>query len=204
MACGGYGGLFSALYSSFVLDVKTTTTEVKIPFITEKSTAEFVLNCALQFTIFIHGCASYIGIECAMAILENFAKVSTEIIRNEIVQMNDSNKRKELSEFQLRTLFKNILLQLHDFDRCVMLRFKSFFLILDNPFKYELILWIWISPSVYSSYLIRIRESLYWRTFFTPFLYTYSIAMSIFCQFSVSKTYFATGNYFQPSCFIIL
>lgn len=36
-----------------------------------------------------------------------------------------------------------------------------------------------------SSYAIGVSEFSYWQTWFTPVLFTYSIGMSIFCQFAV-------------------
>lgn len=136
---GAFVGIFGTLYSSFVLDVKTTTTEFKIPFIAENSTAEFALNLAMQFIVFVHGLGIYYGIECTMSIFENFTTVSAELIRNELMQMNGSNERKKLSELQLRALLRNILLQSQDFDRYVMLRFKSISVTFGLS-KYELLL----------------------------------------------------------------
>lgn len=119
IAFGGYTALSAVLYASFIMDRRTTTTEVAFPFITKKSADEYVLNCALMFSIFIHAFFLYLGMETVMSIFENVTTVSTELIRNEILQMDSSHERNELSNSQLRAVFKNILLQTNDFDRCV-------------------------------------------------------------------------------------
>lgn len=119
MTFGASGSAFSSCYSSFALGVKTTTVEFKFPFVAEKSATEFYINLVMQTIILFHGAFIYVGIEIGMEIFENFTAVSTKLIQNELIQIDDKNERRELSETQLRFLFRNILLQSSDCDRCV-------------------------------------------------------------------------------------
>lgn len=52
MFSGGLGSVVIPLYSALVLGVKTTSIQVKYPFIVEKSSIEFYMNIALQLMVF--------------------------------------------------------------------------------------------------------------------------------------------------------
>lgn len=117
IAGGGFLGGFSTIYASFWMDNKTTTTAVKIPFIDEKSDEEFYLNFLLQWTIFVHACFLYFGIEITMTLFENFATVSPKLIHLELIESIKMYEKKELSEPQLCIAFKNAIVQSLDYDR---------------------------------------------------------------------------------------
>lgn len=117
MSIGGVSAYSGAVYSSFVLGVKTTTTETKIPFVNENSTSEYYLNLLLQSTIFCHALFIYFGIEIMMLIFENVAAISPKLIQYELERLREMNQDKQLSKAQLRLTFKNIIVQSLDFDR---------------------------------------------------------------------------------------
>lgn len=120
LAFGACGAVFPPIYSSFAMGVKTTTIEAKLPFINDKSMTEFYINCALELIVFFHGTLIYLGSECTTTIFENFTAVSTKLIENELLEIDsDNSEPREMSKLQLRSLFRNILLQARDFDRCV-------------------------------------------------------------------------------------
>lgn len=56
------------LYGYFVLGVKTTTTDMRIPFADEGSNDEFIWNLLLQSTIAFHAILLYFGLEVFMAL----------------------------------------------------------------------------------------------------------------------------------------
>lgn len=120
LAFGACGAAFPSIYSAFVLGVKTTTIEIKFPFVVEKSMTEFYINCILELVTFFHGTLIYLGSECTMTIFENFTAVSTKLIENGLLEIDaDNSEQKETPELQMRFLFRNILLQSRDFDWCV-------------------------------------------------------------------------------------
>lgn len=114
MIFGALSAYSGAVYSSFVLGVKTTTTETKIPFVDENSTVEFYLNLLLQTTIVSHAFFLFVGIEIMMLIFANVAPISPKLIQNEFEQLREMEK---LSKIQLRLTFRNIVAQSLDFDR---------------------------------------------------------------------------------------
>lgn len=117
---GGFACVLSALYASLFLGNKTTTTQVKFPFI-EDENMEFYLNSVLQVICVTNGFFLYTGIEVAMTIFENFATLSPKLIQNDFAHVIDIYEQKKLTEPQLRILFKNILVQSLDYDRFVFI-----------------------------------------------------------------------------------
>lgn len=120
MYIGAWGGILPTLYLSFVMDEKTTTIELKYPFIAEKSSTEFYMNLTLQWIVYLHSTCIYFGIELLMLIFENFAGLSSKLIRNDLIEMNNSTERRKISKLQLRSAFRSIFLQFRDCDRYCM------------------------------------------------------------------------------------
>lgn len=83
---GGTSGVSRPAYVFIDQGIKTTTTEVKFPFIDEKSDTEFIVNLILQWTILIHGFFVYVGIEIMMLLIENVAIVVPKLTEHEFRQ----------------------------------------------------------------------------------------------------------------------
>lgn len=86
LSMGGTSGVSRPAYVFIDRGIKTTTTEVKFPFIDEKSDTEFILNLILQWTILIHGFFVYVGIEIMMLLIENVAIVVPKLTEHEFRQ----------------------------------------------------------------------------------------------------------------------
>lgn len=114
------GGASAEILPAYVFidqGIKTTTTEVKFPFIDEKSDTEFILNLILQLTILIHGFFVYVGIEIMMMLIENVAIVIPKLTDHEFRQSIEKYEQNEISKHQLRLEFRNIVVQCLDYDR---------------------------------------------------------------------------------------
>lgn len=117
---GAFAAVFSAQYASFFKDNKTTTFDLKFPFV-DNENVEFFLNYSLQtFALFV-GTFLYTGIEVAMIIFENFATLVPNLICNEFAQIIDMYEQKQLTEPKLRAAFKNTLVMSLDYERYVFI-----------------------------------------------------------------------------------
>lgn len=117
---GGFGAGFSALYASFILDNKTSTTELKIPFVDDEN-VEVLSNYFLQSMFVLMAFFVYYGIEMAMTIFESYVSVAPELIHNEFCQLIEMYEQKQLTESQLRAAFKNALIMVLDYQRYVFM-----------------------------------------------------------------------------------
>lgn len=117
MCCGGYGYAFSTFYASFALNNKTTITACTIPFVEAKSDEEFYWNLALQMLIFYHAFFIYLGIETTMNLFENFATLSPKLIQLELTDYLTAYEQKKLSEAEMLISFKNISIEIVDYQR---------------------------------------------------------------------------------------
>lgn len=117
MIIGGFTCAFSTLYASFWMGKRTTTVDVKFPFVQEKSDEEFWFNFALQWIIFINGLFLYFGIEITMNLFEDFAKISPKVIHLEFIDTMKKCEQKELYDEQLRITFKNGIMLVTDYQR---------------------------------------------------------------------------------------
>lgn len=122
MILAGYGYAASSLYASYWKGNKTTIIAAKIPFVEEKSSAEYHLNLILMYIMFFHGSFVYLGGETTMTLFENFATVSPKLIHLELTECVAAYERKELSEAQLRLAFKNVSIQILDYERYFLLK----------------------------------------------------------------------------------
>lgn len=95
--------------------IKTSTTELRIPFTEPGSNAEFIINVILQFNIYLHGATVYIGLEIMVSIFENVMMLTPQLVRFELKKLSIKQENKELSDQQVSACFKNILKQVLDF-----------------------------------------------------------------------------------------
>lgn len=125
----GFASVFSAEYATFFLNNKTTTTELKFPFIDDEN-MEFYLNSIIQLISVCNGFLLYTGVEVAMTIFENFATLLPKLLYNEFAQKVDMYEQKQLTKPQLRILFKNALVLPMEHNRYV-------FNLFDIPFSFD-------------------------------------------------------------------
>lgn len=121
--CGGIAAVFSAQYATFVMNHKTTTFELKYPFVDDEN-MEFLLNFLFQSIALFLGCVLYTGVEVAMTIFENFAAVTPKLIYHELAQLIEMYEQKQLTKSQLRVSFKNTLVMSLDYVRYVFVLFS--------------------------------------------------------------------------------
>lgn len=91
--------------------VKSTITELKFPFIEEKSNDEFIGNVAVQIGIGGIGLLAYTGIEIAVGLLDDVASISPKLVKNELKKFDALVKSKRLNELQIQYIFRNIVKQ---------------------------------------------------------------------------------------------
>lgn len=96
--------------------IKTTTTEVRIPFTEPESNAEFIVNLIIQFNISIHGMFGYIGMEVWMSLVENIVNISPALFKLEMKQISQQYKSKSISKSHMRSIFRNLIQQSTDID----------------------------------------------------------------------------------------
>lgn len=94
--------------------IKTTVTELKLPFIDENSDAEFIGNLLFQSVIVGHGFAGYVGLEVGMDICTDFVSVSQKLFKFRLLILDDQHE--EISLTELPKLVKNVIEQVRTYD----------------------------------------------------------------------------------------
>lgn len=111
-------GVTGPAYALLFYNIKTTTIEVKLPFVDEKSDAEYLGNMLLQGMIAGHGIIGYIGIEVAMVLFSDVVTISSKIVEHELWTLSEDIEKEKLNK-QLSLRFRNIVRQALDADECV-------------------------------------------------------------------------------------
>lgn len=93
----------------FFYGIRTTTTELKFPFVTEKSDGEFVGNVLIQACLGGVGMLAYTSLEVVMAFIDNFANVYPKLIENELRELGDKVKKEKPTESQIGPSFGRIM-----------------------------------------------------------------------------------------------
>lgn len=96
-------------YGLIVKGIKTTTTELKFPFIAAKSIAEYISNVIVQCMIGIIGVTVFVGIEIAMNLIDDCATISPKLVKYELQKLSTMIENNSLTEKQLKNIFKGIL-----------------------------------------------------------------------------------------------
>lgn len=91
--------------------VRSTATELKFPFIEEKSNNEFLGNVAVQIGLCGFGMLAYTGIEIAMGLLDDVISISPRLVVNELKNLDAMVKSKRLNDLQIHYTFRNIVKQ---------------------------------------------------------------------------------------------
>lgn len=94
-----------------------STTELRIPFVTEGSTLEFVMNLLLQLNIYVHGITMYIGIEVLVSIIENIVTILPKLVKYDLRKLISNQNLKKFSEHQSRVYFTNIVHEILDSEK---------------------------------------------------------------------------------------
>lgn len=177
LAASQIGPLFAYISEG----LKTTTLCFRIPFTEAGSDAEFIVNLILQFNLCFFGGLGYLGLEVWMSLVENTVLVSPAIFKLKMKRLCEQYKSKSITEFEMRSTFKNLAIQSTDADEWVFVHCNARSCIdhLKNIFNL-----------IDCSYTAEVSDMLYSRTLLTPILFTYVIGMSIFCQFSVNSFWF--------------
>lgn len=110
-------GMIRLLYANIFLGIKTTVTELKIPFIEAHSDDEFAINFVLQSLMLLYALLGYIGMEVAMelTILPGYA--TPKLVEHEFKKFDKMVEKSCSDEMQVRLTFRNILLQMMDYDK---------------------------------------------------------------------------------------
>lgn len=106
----GYGAVAGPIYVYFAEGIKTTAIQVKIPFVEENPNMEYTINLLFQFVVLFAGTFTYWSMEVAMAIFGDVIKVTPKLIKHH--RLNN-----EISEIQLRFVFKDIMKQILDYEK---------------------------------------------------------------------------------------
>lgn len=108
--------ILGPVHAYYYHGIKSSTIDVKIPFV-EDSNTEFMINITAQFIIFFHGCMVYTGLEIAMDIFKDFAKISPKLIKLRLDELCKMIEIGELSEAKNYFTFKDIVKQTIDCDK---------------------------------------------------------------------------------------
>lgn len=113
----GYGAVAGPIYVYFAEGIKTTAIQVKIPFVEENPNMEYTINLLFQFVVLFAGTFTYWSMEVAMAIFGDVIKVTPKLIKHRLNELLEMYKNNEISEIQLRSVFKDIMKQILDYEK---------------------------------------------------------------------------------------
>lgn len=97
--------------------IKTTTIQVVFPLVEEHSDLEFMMNVILMLIGYLSGFPIYLGMEIAMNMFTDIAKISPKLIELRLRELDEMIGRKEVSEAQVRYIFTDIVKQSTDHDK---------------------------------------------------------------------------------------
>lgn len=111
------GGIFASftlcligpLHAYFVHGIKSTTTEIRLPFCEPKSDAEFLANLFLQTVIATHGIFGYVVIEVFLTLFENVVTIAPRLVKRELTQAIQLYEEKSISELELHRRIRRIV-----------------------------------------------------------------------------------------------
>lgn len=104
------------IYAYITDGIKTTTTDLRIPFTELGSNTELIVNLIIQFIIGIHSGITMVSMESFLSLVENVVLTSPQIFKVEMNRLCKQYKSKSISEFQMRTWFRNLVELSNDAD----------------------------------------------------------------------------------------
>lgn len=88
---------------------RTTLTDLKYPFVAEKSDTEFFLNAFLQAAVVILGGLAYVSIEIVMGLAHDIASISPKLTNYELRKFRNMMKNKKITKAQKDAALKHIV-----------------------------------------------------------------------------------------------
>lgn len=104
-------------YQVFSHGIRTTALQVKLPFIEEKSNAEFLGDFILQCIILGHGLLGYVGLEVGIETPTDFILISQKLLEYRLKKMDDQQEIEPLTHSQLFSVLRNVVQRIHDYDK---------------------------------------------------------------------------------------
>lgn len=143
------------------------------PFCDKGSTAELYFNMIYTSVItFVTVCGAF-SIQFTCAIVCNTIDVTTDITILELDELSELLEQNHLADIEIQMGFKRAIRQILRTDKCVT--FLLFFF--EN----------YIKINIDTRFVRDYRAWSYWYTFISPYVLTYSIALSIYTQYIVSQ-----------------
>lgn len=109
-------GLFKMHYAMIFMGIKTTSVEVKLPFIEENSNNEFALNYLFQTIVFSFGLCVFFVVETSMELCMLVIAISPKLIAFEFRKMDENIEKGQSNPLQVHFTFRNIVQQVMDMD----------------------------------------------------------------------------------------
>lgn len=155
---------------------RTTTSSLKIPFVEPFSDLEFLINMPIQLLMFLMGCPGNIGVEGFFAILMDSTAASTEYIQWECMKLSEKHRigQPRLTNTKMELIKILTMIQSTDgyFQNAHYKNYDEFSMIFNVISK--LCRWLRDASNLF-----------YWHHFLSPIAFTYTIGLSIYCQFKV-------------------
>lgn len=97
-------------FQSLFQKTKITALEVKFPYTSEKSNAEFIGNMLLECNIFTHGFLGVFAVEVGMDISDDFITLSRKLLNYRLQQLSDQRVKKSSAQLssELRMIVQNL------------------------------------------------------------------------------------------------
>lgn len=119
--------LIFILYLYFRHGIRSTTTELKFPFIAEDSDAEFIANLIYQYVIAVIGFLGFIGLEAMMSLFNDTASISPKLAEYEFGRLDKMVENGRLSEPRIQFALIRIIKRALDTDKYVFTVFNLCF-----------------------------------------------------------------------------
>lgn len=97
--------------------ILTTPLEFEMPFLQKESISSFYINLIGQIVYAGSGLYGLAAIEMCQSIVNNTIKLFVAVISTNIEELNTRLMNKRKMDLELKTHFRNILVQIQDYDR---------------------------------------------------------------------------------------
>lgn len=94
----------------------STALEIRIPFVAEKSLAEYFIISVYQIPIAVNGIYGYTAMEVAMELIFGVLKVSPILIKHEFQKFDEKINQNIFTKMQTLVTLRNIVQQIMDTD----------------------------------------------------------------------------------------
>lgn len=167
------------IYSFFFQHILITPMATNLPFFEKDSELEFVVNILIQAIMSIYLIAGTIVIEIGTCFINNVITATPDVIRFHLMEFEHEFKNYGMCIKSIARL-RNVFIQVQDFDRLVI-NLSIVVVGVDT-------LCISLCFSLHMSrYIKDVIDVYYARLFVGPFVYSFSISLSIIAQLIVIK-----------------